>query len=74
MNAITIDPAELRSLIHEAVKEAFDEQMHNLRHNWDDEVSDAALARAMDEALAQDEPVIPLPEFRKQLQAQINES
>ncbi|GEP44358.1 hypothetical protein [Brevifollis gellanilyticus] len=49
MSAITIDSAELQSLIRSAVNEAFQAHLDELQSDWDDETTDGALARAMDE-------------------------
>lgn len=74
MSAITINTNELKSLIRDAVNEAFDARIQELRRDWDDEMTDAALARAIDEARALKEPSIPLDDYLKELQAQIDEA
>jgi hypothetical protein len=51
------------------VNEAFDERMDELRSDWDDEMTDAALARAMDEARSS--PRMSVEEFHKRLQTSL---
>lgn len=65
MSAITIDTAELQSLIRSAVDEAFQAHLDELQSDWDDATTDAALARAMDEA--RNSPRMSSEEFVKRL-------
>jgi hypothetical protein len=69
MSAITIDPAELKALIRSVVDEAVEERLAQLQSDWDDEVTDQALARAMEEA--RNDPTIPGEQFLAELKARL---
>jgi hypothetical protein len=45
-----LSPSELKSLIQSAVDEAFEARLSNMQSDWDDDMTDAALASAMEEA------------------------
>jgi len=69
MSTIAIDTSQLQYLIRSAVNEAFNERMDELRSDWDDELTDAALARAMDDA--RNSPRMSVEEFHKRLQTSL---
>lgn len=62
---IAISPEELKSLIRSAVDEAFESRRVRDQSDWDDEMTDAALVRAMDEA--KDSPRMSPEEFLQRL-------
>jgi hypothetical protein len=61
MNAIAIDPAELRSLIKSAVNEAMREYQATVHEVVEEELEDMALGRAILEA--KDSPTMTAEEF-----------
>jgi di/tripeptidase len=68
MNAIAIDPAELRSLIKSAVDEAMREHAASMREVVDETLEDMALGRAILEA--KDSPTMSVDEFFASLAAE----
>jgi hypothetical protein len=70
MSAITIDSTELKALIRSVVDEAVEERLAKLESDWDDEATDQALARAMDEARTS--PIMTPAEFRQFLESDLN--
>ena len=67
MSAISIDTAELKTLIRSAVNEALQAHLSELQSDWDDDMTDAGLARAMDEV--RDSPPMSPDEFFKRLES-----
>ena len=69
MSTITIDSTELKELIRSVVDEAVEERLSKLESDWDDEQTDQALARAMDEA--RNSPILSPAEFRQLLESDL---
>ncbi len=75
MSTIALNPIELKSLIQEAVDEAFQRNLSTFADYLEEEaVVDRNLARLMDEARSRNEPTVTLEEFRRRLQDDIDAS
>ncbi|HBJ83183.1 MAG TPA: hypothetical protein DDZ88_04780 [Verrucomicrobiales bacterium] len=75
MSTIALNPFELKSLIQEAVNEAFHQNLSTMADYMEEEaVVDRNLARLLDEARDRNEPTLTLEEFRQRLQADIDAS
>lgn len=72
MSTIALNPAELRSLVQDAVNDAFQQNLGSIADYMEEEaVIDRNLARLIEEARHSDEPTIPGAVFRHELEARI---